>query len=343
MGIDGLFKVISSEAPDAIKIRKISYYKNKKVAIDTSLIIYQYVIALRSRGMDLMTEDGKATTHIHGIINKTISLLEQNVHPVYVFDGKPPTLKNRTLEMRSKLKKKAKTVMDETDDEDERIKMFKRTTTVTREQMSEVRKILKYMGIPYIKAPEEADSQCAYLSKNNLVHGVATEDMDILTFGTNRLLRKFSAKKKGNIIEIDLKKVLSEMDITMKQFIEMCILLGSDYSPTIYGLGKKGVLNVIRDYKDVKAFVKSAKFKKGRYRLPEDFNLEAAKKYFLTAPVKKVTAKDLEWRKPDYIKLKTALIDEYELSNTRTTNIITKLKKAYADYAKRQKFKSFFK
>ena len=39
------------------------------------------------------------------------------------------------------------------------------------------------MGIPYVQAPEEADSQCAYLNKKGLVDAVLTEDMDILTFG----------------------------------------------------------------------------------------------------------------------------------------------------------------
>lgn len=41
----------------------------------------------------------------------------------------------------------------------------------------------------FLKAPCEAEAQCASLVKAGKVYGTATEDMDALTFGTNVLLR----------------------------------------------------------------------------------------------------------------------------------------------------------
>ena len=54
------------------------------------------------------------------------------------------------------------------------------------------------MGIPYIDAPEEADSQCAWLVKNGYASGVLTEDMDILTFGSKKIYRNLGSFKKNN-------------------------------------------------------------------------------------------------------------------------------------------------
>ena len=66
---------------------------------------------------------------------------------------------------------------------EEKIKYFKRSVIISKEQLEDCRLLLD-CGIPYINAPQEADSQCAWLAKNGLVDAVLTEDMDILTFGS---------------------------------------------------------------------------------------------------------------------------------------------------------------
>lgn len=73
--------------------------------------------------------------------------------------------------------------------------------------------------------------QCAALVKAGVVYAVATEDMDVLTFGTPRMLRHLTSPpaRKEPIQEIHLQTVLEEMKLTMEQFIEMCILCGCDY------------------------------------------------------------------------------------------------------------------
>lgn len=51
--------------------------------------------------------------------------------------------------------------------------------------------------MPVIEAPGEAEAQAAELVKGGKIWGTATEDMDALTFGTNKLLRHmtFSAAR----------------------------------------------------------------------------------------------------------------------------------------------------
>ena len=149
------------------------------------------------------------------------------------------------------------------------------------------------MGLPVIESKEEADSTCAYLVKNNLAYGTASEDMDILTFGSTRLIRNLTSKKnKNKIMEISLETILEELEINQEQFIDICILLGCDYSDTIKGIGYKRAYSIIKKYGSIKNFLeKDPKIQSGHYKISEYFYHEKSKNYFLNAPVNKVLKK----------------------------------------------------
>ena len=92
--------------------------------------------------------------------------------------------------------------------------------------------------------------------------------MDTLTFNTPILFRHltFSEAKKQPILEVDLKKALEGLDMTMSQvldptshftvlsdvlflqFIEMCLLLGCDYLEPIKGVGPKTAYKLMQEY-----------------------------------------------------------------------------------------------
>lgn len=104
--------------------------------------------------------------------------------------------------------------------------------------------------------------------KAGLVYGVATEDMDALTFGSPKLLRHltFSANRKEPILEIDLQTVLSELKLNMTQFIDLCILMGCDYTGTIRGVGPQTALKLIHEWGSIEEALKhidKEKFKSG--------------------------------------------------------------------------------
>ena len=80
------------------------------------------------------------------------------------------------------------------------------------------------MGIPGIDAPEEADSQCAWLVKM-VTCRCLTEDMDILTFGANKIYRNLGSYKKQTM-EINLDIILKNR-FKLHQLIR--ILFALDY------------------------------------------------------------------------------------------------------------------
>ena len=88
------------------------------------------------------------------------------------------------------------------------------------------------MGVPVIDAASEAESQCAELVKKKVVWGMASEDMDSLTFGTPFLIRhltKSQSSAKSNqagILEVNLEEMLEGMQLTQDE-VGVIIIINS--------------------------------------------------------------------------------------------------------------------
>ena len=66
-----------------------------------------------------------------------------------------------------------------------------------------------------------------------------------MSYNNNNQLRNMNTNK---IIEITLSKILEETELTQHQFIDLCIMLGSDYCPTINGIGMTRAYSLIKKY-----------------------------------------------------------------------------------------------
>ncbi|KAF5189966.1 Flap endonuclease, partial [Thalictrum thalictroides] len=66
---------------------------------------------------------------------------------------------------------------------------------VTKQHNDDCKKLLRLMGVPVIEAPSEAEAECAALCKSG--------------------------------------KILEELNLSMDQFIDLCILCGCDYCDSI--------------------------------------------------------------------------------------------------------------
>ena len=83
------------------------------------------------------------------------------------------------------------------------------------------------------------------------VWATVTEDMDALTFGTPILLRNltYAESRKMDIYEIHYDKILPLLELTQRQFVDLCILCGCDYASSIKGIGPKSALKLIKEHK----------------------------------------------------------------------------------------------
>lgn len=273
MGIKGLNAVIADHAPNAIKALEIKSFFGRKVAIDASMSLYQFLIAVRQQdGQQLQNETGETTSHLMGMFYRTLRIVDNGIKPLYVFDGAPPKLKSGELAKRIARNAQASADAEEakeTGTKEDVDKFSRRTVRVTKQQNEEAKLLLKLMGIPYVEAPCEAEACCAQLAKEGKVYAAASEDMDTLCFNAPVLLRHltFSEARKEPISEIRLSKALEGLGMDMKQFIDMCILLGCDYCEPIRGIGPKKAFDLVLEHKNIEAILESIKGSK--YEVPE--------------------------------------------------------------------------
>ncbi|KAL2354365.1 flap endonuclease 1 [Cryomyces antarcticus] len=359
MGIKALYSVISENCPEAVKTGEIKNHFGRKVAIDAyalqheaylSMSLYSFLVAVRSDGQQLMNESGETTSHLMGLFYRTLRIVDNGIKPLYVFDGAPPKLKSGELAKRFQRKSEAQEAHDEakeTGTAEEVEKFSRRTVKVTREHNAEAQRLLKLMGIPFIIAPTEAEAQCAVLARAGKVYAAASEDMDTLTFNSPVLLRKltFSEQKKEPIQEIRLDKVLEGLEMDMKQFIDLCILLGCDYVDPIPGVGPQTALKLIRDHKTLEGVVsaiQSHTYKK--LSLPADWPYADARLLFLEPDVRPADdpACNFTWDAPDVAGLVQFLVEEKGFSEDRVRSGAARLSKS-ARSAQQSRLEGFFK
>lgn len=242
MGIKNLFPLIRRYTPSAIKYKNITDYRNTTIAIDTNLMIYKMVYAIRKHGTDIKNKD-IIVTHIHALLLKLNAFRRYDITPVFVFDNVMPSIKSKTMDARNKFRKDMKHRYDKATTEDEKKRYYYLKSSITYDEISECMELIKLFGYTIIIAPLEADPQLAYMSKTKIVDYVVTDDMDILLFGGINILKNFTIDKKKEIIEINsvIFKKMSKID--QKGLIDLGILLGCDYCS-----GKKGV-GIVAGYK----------------------------------------------------------------------------------------------
>lgn len=303
-------------------------------SVDAYNILYQFLSSIRQPdGTPLMDKKGRVTSHLSGIFYRTINMLDNGIRPVYVFDGKPTELKNRTIEERKLAKEKARIELSQAREEGnmERVRsLSSRITYVSRETVSETRELLTVMGLPYVNAPSEGEAQASYMSSIGAVDGVISQDYDCLLFGARRVLRNFAVfgrrKIPGRNIYIniqpeyiDLEETLRINDLTRDQLIHIGILVGTDFNKGIRGIGPKTALKLIKKHGNIDAVLEE----KGEVIE----NLERIEEIFRNPDVNKDF--DLTFSKPDRQGIIDFLCKEHSFSEERVTPFIDTLEKAH--------------
>ncbi|AWU76601.1 flap endonuclease 1 [Pichia kudriavzevii] len=335
MGIKGLNALVKEHAPHAISSCEMKGLFGRKIAIDASMCLYQFLIAVRQQDGNMLTnESGETTSHLMGFFYRTIRMVSNGIKPCYVFDGKPPVLKGGELEKRLKRREDAEKKaeeMKETGTVEELQKFERRTVRVTRQQNEEAKKLLKLMGIPYVEAPCEAEAQCAELSKSGKVYGAASEDMDTLCYSPGHFLRNVTAaeSRKLKIEEFDIEKVLEGFQMDINTFVDLCILLGCDYCETIRGIGPVTALKLIKEHGSIENIIKAIEGnEKSKYKIPENWPFNEARQLFLNPEVTPSGDVELKWVEPDIEGLIEYMVKENGFSEQRIREGATKLSKA---------------
>ncbi|MEM3091395.1 MAG: flap endonuclease-1 [Candidatus Pacearchaeota archaeon] len=317
---------------------EISYLKGKTVCVDAYNMLYQFLSTIRQPdGTPLMDNKNRVTSHLSGIFYRNIHLLSEGIKLVYVFDGKPPELKEETRKIREAIRDIAQDRYKEAEEIGDFGAMKRYSSQLIKlneEMISESKELLMAMGIAVIQAPSEGEAEAAYLNKiNKEVYATVSQDYDSLLFGAPRLVRNLGLAKKRKTFSgwveirpeiIELDKVLNILEINLDQLICLGILVGTDYNPKgIPGIGQKKALDIVRKYKQPILIFKS--IEEQMNSLPEEYQFDW-KEIFQLFHQPNVKNIPIKFNKIDNNKIKKILIDEHDFSNERVEKHLEKLR-----------------
>uniref|UniRef100_A0A6C0LEC4 XPG N-terminal domain-containing protein n=1 Tax=viral metagenome TaxID=1070528 RepID=A0A6C0LEC4_9ZZZZ len=232
----------------------------KKIAIDVSIYLYKFAAD---------------NTLIENMYLMLSIFRYYQITPVFVFDGKPPDEKKQVLEKRKsdkvqakkefqELKKQLETDMNLDHDEKQELSIAmdllkKKFIYIQKEQIDQVKELMRAFGATYFDAPGEADELCALLAIKKKVWACMSEDMDLFVYGCPRVLRYFSLLK-HNVVIYNTKRMLEELGLLEKEFRQICILSGTDYNKN--GLDLYNTLKLFKKYYKTKTNTTNADFYK---------------------------------------------------------------------------------
>lgn len=117
---------------------------------------------------------------------------------------------------------------------------YRQSVSITPLMIKRTIETLKVMNIPFIVSPYESDAQLTFLSLNDVVDCVVTEDSDLVVYGCRRII--FKLDREGSFMELQRSELgnnqgLSFLNWTNNQFKLFCCLSGCDYLKNLPNIG----------------------------------------------------------------------------------------------------------
>ncbi len=332
--------------------RKISLddLSGRSLAVDAYNTLYQFLAIIRQPdGTPLMDRERRITSHLSGILYRTANLGEKGIRVVYVFDGKPPELKEMEIKRRRKIREEAALKYEDAlragRTEDAR-KYAQATATLKELMVEDSKRLLKALGIPWVQAPSEGEAQAAHMAAKGDVWAAASQDHDSLLFGAPRMLKNLTISGRRKLpgrqayVEVEpellnLEEVLADLGITREQLIEVGILVGTDYNPDgIKGVGPKTALKLIKEHGDLASITA----KNADLVLPE--NVNRIEEFFMRPDV--TSSYELKWEEPDGEAVTEFLCGERDFSEDRVRKALEKMKTGFEKPATKPTLDRYF-
>jgi len=148
----------------------ISDISGKTVGFDAYNTIYAFLARIRdkSTGGGYFTDsEGHVTSHLLGLFPRLTYFLQNNIKPIFIFDGKAPIFKAKEISYRKQRKKIAEIKRDTAIADgklEEALKFAQATSNITPDILKDTKTLLQLLGIPIIQAPSEAEAQGAIMN-----------------------------------------------------------------------------------------------------------------------------------------------------------------------------------
>ncbi|KAK3165614.1 hypothetical protein QOZ80_1AG0035490 [Eleusine coracana subsp. coracana] len=258
MGIQGLLPQLKSTM---VPIR-VEELRGQTVAVDTYSWLHKGALSCS----DSLCKGIRTTRHINYCMHRVDMLRHYGVKPILVFDGGFLPIKGDQETKRERSRKENLERAREHEaagNSRAAFECYQKAVDITPRIAFELIQVLKEKKVDYIVAPYEADAQMTFLSVNKLVDAVITEDSDLIPFGCSRIIFKMDKSGQGvefQIARLERNRELDFSGFTRQMLLEMCILSGCDYLPSMPGMGVKRAHALIQKHKCHEKVIKHLRY-----------------------------------------------------------------------------------
>jgi 5'-3' exonuclease len=281
MGISGLNKFLRNNCPDIFEQVHISEYSFKKVAIDISLYLCKFktvcgdrwlsafinlVACLRKNEVHCVfiydsgappEKDGerKERAAQRKKMEEKVYKLEEAVEKFHLTCEIDPIL----IELYKKKKdpNEPKRLLKRMDNEvnmsvviSEIEKMRGYILDIKPDDFKKTKELFDILRVPYYDAPLEAETMCSDLCKRGLVDAVLSEDTDVMAYASPIFLSKINTSD-GTCIRIKYPELLEALDLFSNEFLDLCIMCGTDYNKNIFNVGPEKAYKHIQKHSTI--------------------------------------------------------------------------------------------
>ena len=294
--------------------------KDSTIIIDGSIWLHQALSSYRTVSGDLfMSKNGVITSHIYGLLHKMVPLITRGNRLIFCIDGsklpeKEENTKNRRVQ-RQNHKRVLQNLKNCLNITREQIYIAsKRVIQVTPDLFTTVEYFLGYLGIPYIRSENEAESQCAHIQQTLTAKGIKsyvyTPDSDALIFGADNIIM---AQNRGVYQIASLDKTLQSIQLSLVQLVDIVLLSGGDYTSGVRGVGCITAMKLIRKYGSLTEIPASSFGTEGQQSFKSLLNnYNHLQGLYNNAPINQDY--NIGWKEPDLQSLESFLVDELNFS-----------------------------
>ena len=287
MGITNLNKFLRNNCPEIFEEIHLSEYSFKKIAIDISLYLCKFKSSCGDRWLsafiNLVGCLRKNEVHCVFIydsgcvpeknaerqeraaqrakLEDRVYKLEESLDKFHLSGEIDPILielyekRNKTLEPKRLMPRgligAIKTPeVDMKFVEEAVIKMRSHILEISAEDFLLTKELFKILKVPYFNAPLEAETFASDLCKRGLVDAVLSEDTDVLAYAAPVFLSKINTTQ-GTCIRIKYDKLLSALELKCDEFLDLCIMCGTDYNKNIFRVGPEKAYKYIQKHSTI--------------------------------------------------------------------------------------------
>jgi len=224
------------------------------VAVDAHNWLYRYLTTTVKWTRDEIytTGDGEEVANLVGVVQGLPKFFEQDLTPVFVFDGAVVDLKDEEVQRRREQRAAAEDRLEEARERGDELavaRLESRTQQLTETIVETTRELLGLLDVPVVDAPAEGEAQAAVMARRGDVDYAGTEDYDALLFGAPLTLRQLTSKDDPELMDLDA--TLAAHDLTWEQLVDVAILCGTDFNEGVHGYGPTTSLAAVREHGDL--------------------------------------------------------------------------------------------